>query len=70
MRETYFILRLAPEELDRLARVAAERGTKPGTMARELILAGLQQLGESGSLDERVAALERDVRGVKPLSVG
>ena len=65
VRETYFTLRLAPQELDHLARAAVQRGTKPGTLARDLILAGLQQLQESSSLDERVAALEQEVRELR-----
>ena len=65
VRETYFTLRLAPQEMDRLARVAAGCHTRPGTLARELILAGLERLEEAGSLEERVAAMEQELHELR-----
>ena len=65
VRETYFTLRLTPQEMDQLARVAVEQRTKPGTLARELILAGLLRLEASGSIDERVAAVEAALMELK-----
>jgi len=61
-RSSYLALRLSGEELDTLRDAAEKAGVGPTTLARNLILKGLDE--ESGLL-RRIEVLEREVAGLR-----
>ena len=64
-RESFFTIRLSSQELDRLAQIAMERHTKPGTLARELILEGMEGQAQGNLIEARVTAVEQEIRQLK-----
>ena len=64
-RESFFTIRLSSQELDRLIQLAIERHTKPGTLARELILEGMEQGTQGNLLEARVTAMEQEICQLK-----
>jgi len=61
-RSSYLALRLSGEELERLRDAAERAGVGPTTLARNLILQGLEE--ERGLL-RRIEVLERQVAGLR-----
>jgi len=60
-RSSYLALRLSGEELERLRYAAKEAGVGPTTLARNLILQGLE---EERGLVRRIEVLERQMAGL------
>ena len=64
-RSSYLALRLTGEELTRLREAARKADVGPTTLARNLILRGLQ---EENPLLQRIEALEQKVASLNPRS--